>query len=103
MHLRYWNLALPPAASLLLVTCGDSPTTPAPVPAPPPAPPPEPAQLAGDWLLVHELAVRLVEAETPAEENCFVEWWNERYNEPAARREPGRNDQDEANCFERLA
>ena len=23
----------------------------------------------------------------PAEEDCFVEWWNERYSEPATRRE----------------
>ena len=97
MHLRYSNLALAVAASLPLVACGgDSSTTPAPAPAPapppappppPPPPPPEPAQIAGDWLLVHEPAVGSIEAEMPVEEDCFVGWWNERYSEPASRRE----------------
>ena len=93
MLLRYSNVALALAVSLLLVACGgDSSTTPAPAPAsaPPPAPPPpppEPAQIAGDWLLVHEPAVGSVEAETPAEEDCFVDWWTERYSEPATRRD----------------
>ena len=78
MHSLSSNLAPVLAASVLFLACvGDSFTTPAPAPAPaptpmpaPPPPPREPAQVAGDWLLVHEPASESVEAETPERRNC---------------------------------
>ena len=85
--LRFSDFALVLAASMLLLACGsDSSTTPAPAPAPAPPPPPapEPAEVAGDWLLVHESAGASIEAAMPADEDCLVDWWNQGSSESTA-------------------